>query len=172
VWRIFPSRVCCDWGVLVCGTVARNQCPSPGKVGNSHQTLTEAFVYAEDASQRKSRGLLGGLFHWTFRHLSIAVIPDSSAHAGSTEADTATVLIAAPLDVTLARRIASAYHFARNAIVGTPSTSIVKVEKEKLMKLNARTVQRFLFAREQVAAAHVVTSAMKACGSEDERPDH
>ena len=76
----------------------------------SHQTLTEAFVYAEDASQRKSRGLLGGLFHWTFRHLSIAVIPDSSAHAGSTEADTARVLIAAPLDVTLARRIAG--HFS------------------------------------------------------------
>jgi hypothetical protein len=76
----------------------RNGCEEPMPLTwesreTSHQTLTEAFVYAEDASQRKSRGLLGGLFHWTFRHLSIAVIPDSNAHAGSTEADTATVLI-------------------------------------------------------------------------------
>ena len=67
---------------------------------------------------------------------------------------------------------ASACHFARSAIVGTPSISTVEVEKEKLMIVNARTIQRFLFAREQVAVAHVVTSAMKACGSEDERPDH
>lgn len=72
----------------------------------SHPGMVNSALRCVDREpQPKSRGFLRGLLHTTCSTSSVAVGPDSDAHAGSAEADTATFFIASALDITLTRRV-------------------------------------------------------------------
>src|ERR1700722_4209713 len=67
------------------------------------RTSGGALLSSASCLQRKKSRIAPRPFSSNLHRPSVAV--DSDAHAGHAEADAATLLIATPLDVTLARRI-------------------------------------------------------------------
>ena len=97
-----------DLGILVCRAVARSKRSSVGKVRLSYirSRLTGLdLCRLRMRPKEKAADCSAAFFIGSFIKFLVAVGPDSDAHAGSAEADTATVLIAAALDITLARSI-------------------------------------------------------------------
>jgi hypothetical protein len=113
VRRIFRSLVRYDLGLLVRGTAAGSKRPSRVKAGQVEAphvgaparcrltTRSRPFEPASEKAADFSAALLVFRLSPTF---SVAIGADSDADAGRADADAATFLIAAALDITLAAR--------------------------------------------------------------------
>ena len=108
MWRNFPSRVCRDRGFFG----SRNGCE--GRTTLAWESREEAPLASTEAfdprrlrvrANENAADCFAAFFTGPFVMFSVAVGPDSNAHAGCAEADTAAVFVAPTLDVALARSI-------------------------------------------------------------------